>query len=80
MADNSFSGQEAMIFVESALVLEVGRLITVSVVRKITRVKPSKVDEFSVFVVLHVTTLPQEDMMFVELEADNSIILQWSGR
>ena len=35
MADNSFSGQEDMIFVESALVLEVGRLITVSVVRKI---------------------------------------------
>jgi hypothetical protein len=48
-----------MIFVESALVQEVGRLITVSVVRKITRVKPSKVDAFSVFVVLHVTTLPQ---------------------
>ena len=35
MADNSFSGQEAMIFVESALVLEVVRLITVSVVRNI---------------------------------------------
>ena len=69
-----------MSFVESALVLEVGRLITVSVVRKIKRVKPSKVYEFSVFVGLHATTLPQEDMMFVELEADNSIILQWSGR